>query len=695
MEKTTRKPPENQQISAKEIARKYGWEGKRAGKGGRLKTDCPLCLRRDPEALHQLYIWPDPGASGALKAGFKCDGGCHKTLDLVNFIRKDFGLIPGDPPPATTKKKKNDYGVPDYMKVRGKLRPQIKEYAERPDGSLDTAALRWLDYAILGLGKSVWDTGGRRRPPRNKDEAIVDGGGMSMVTLAEATLWRHRDKLLLVREIQDSEHIITIYTLDPESGTWRLAHHELSALIIDTAQWLVGLSVECLLAPEGGEGFTGLTARELAARVKYFARSVTRRWLDEAVALIPSAAEGLQTLGMYPEELRRCDLKDLDSTPGYIGAPNGIIKIGHPSEKKDEDRHARLLPPAEGKEKLITRMIQDPFVPEAKNPLVDKFSERWDEDMWIYFLEAVGHALWGSPDRCMYVLEGEARSGKTTIINAIRAALGGDYTSAPDISLLLPRGKHPSSHDAGPMDIVGGRLLAFLPEPESRAPISAEAVKQLAGNETITFRLPYGRRMLTRKISATIFMVTNPSRQPRFGLQEQAIQDRIRFIKHPPRLPDTVVDEGISKVPETDQGFRQALVALLVSGASATPWRPECIPDEATAAKKAAIEDELGILGAWIQEEIEYSGDPADLLTTDEIWSRASRELDGHYNQAKDLIDGSTRRRLTNLFSNLHAAGRAQRLRMDGKLYRGWRGYKFKNEYNPFGEDEGEGGLGY
>ena len=685
MDKTILNPPKNQRITAKEIARKYGWAGKRAGPGGRLKTDCPLCRERDPESLNQLYIWQNDGASGAVKADFKCDGGCHKTPALLERVRRNFNLT--DAPPPEPKRK--EYGVPPYMQPQEKLRPAIKDYASRPDGSLDSAALRWLDYAILGLGKSVWEAGGTRRPPRNANEAIVDGGGMSMITLAEAVLWRHRERLLLVRVIEDNQHDVEIYTLDPESGTWRSAAHELSSLIIETAQWLVGVTTECLLATDS---LIGLTGRELAARIRFFARTATKRSLDEVASLIPAAADGLKARGMFPASLHRCDHSDLNATPGFIGAPNGIIKFGHPEADAPEGWRARLLPPAEGKEKLITRMIRDPFVPSAKHPLIDKFAARWPEDMWLYFLEALGHSLWGSPDRCMYVLEGEAGAGKTTIINAIRSAMGGDYTSAPDISLLLPRGKNPTSHDAGPMGIVGGRLLAFLPEPESRAPISAEAVKQLAGNETITFRVPYGRRMETRKVTATIFMVTNPSRQPRFGLQEQAIQDRIRFIKHPPRLPDSVVDESLSQAAESDVAFRQALVALVVSGASATPWRPDVIPAEALDAKRSAVEDELGILGAWLQEEIEYTGDNADILTSAEIWNRAKAELDDHYSENRDLMDGNTRRRGMLLFSNLHGAGRAHRLRVGTQLFRGWRGYRFKTGFTP-PEDKSENEL--
>ena len=680
MDKTTLTPPENQQFTAREIAEKYGWKGKRAGPGGRYKTDCPLCRDKDPESLNQLVVWKDAGAGGPLKAGLKCPAGCHKTQALADRILRDFLSTAADSPPA----KKREYGIPPYMLTRGALRPQIKEYAEE-GGAVNQTALRWLNYALLGLGKAVWENG-HRRSPLNDNEKIVDGGALNMLTLAEATLWRHRDKLLLVRTVEDNEHEINTYTLEPESGTWRLAHHELIALITSTIEWLTSLTTLCLFSFDGP---AGLNARDLAIRIRFFARVMTRRSLAEIAGLIPVAAEGLKAHGMFPQALRFCELSDLDSTPGCIGAPNGVIQFGHPLAETEEGRKARLLPPAEGREKLITRMIRDPFVPGAKHPLVEKISSRWPEDMWIYFLEALGHALWGSPDRCLYVLEGDAGAGKTTLVNAIRAAFGGGYTSAPDISLLLPRGKHPASHDAGPLGIVGGRLLAFLPEPESRAPISAEAVKQVAGNETISFRVPYGRRIETRKITATIFMVTNPSRQPSFGLQEQAIQDRIRFIKHPARLPDNEVDEDLDRATETDAAFRQALVSEIIDGASHTPWRPESIPAEARQAKQAAVEDELGILGAWIQEEIEYTADPADTITSAEIWGRAKVELSEHYTESRDLIDGISRRRGMQFFSNLHGAGRASRFRRDGTLYRGWSGYRFKNPFNPPESDMG------
>ena len=105
---------------------------------------------------------------------------------------------------------------------------------------------------------------------------------------------------------------------------------------------------------------------------------------------------------------------ELDRNSRYLGAPNGIIDLNTES----------LLTGAEARSKLVTRQVPDPYDPNATHPDVDRLMGHLPEASRSFLVNAFGYALRGKVSRRFYVLLGPPAGGKSTLLEAVTAALG-------------------------------------------------------------------------------------------------------------------------------------------------------------------------------------------------------------------------------------------------------------------------------
>jgi putative DNA primase/helicase len=90
-----------------------------------------------------------------------------------------------------------------------------------------------------------------------------------------------------------------------------------------------------------------------------------------------------------------------------------------------------------------------------------------------------GHPV---PDDRLVVLKGSGANGKTTIVDAVREALGDDYAvTLPDRVLLARTGDHPTE-----MMVVRGARLAMMEEFPELGHLNVKRLKDLHGTGEMT-----------------------------------------------------------------------------------------------------------------------------------------------------------------------------------------------------------------
>ena len=112
-------------------------------------------------------------------------------------------------------------------------------------------------------------------------------------------------------------------------------------------------------------------------------------------------------------DVTECPFEDLDANTRCVGARNGVVDL----------HTARLLPPKEGRRRLVTKHISVDYEPNATHPAVDRlFSHLGDQR------PPGGGKCWGrglrGPTKRLYAGVGEPNGGKSTLLKALLFTLG-------------------------------------------------------------------------------------------------------------------------------------------------------------------------------------------------------------------------------------------------------------------------------
>jgi putative DNA primase/helicase len=166
----------------------------------------------------------------------------------------------------------------------------------------------------------------------------------------------------------------------------------------------------------------------------------------------------------------------LNSDPWSLNVVNGTIdlKTGQLRRHRPDD--------------LITKLAPVCYDREARSPLWETFLERVvpDPEVRGFLQHAVGYSLTGSTaEEVVFFLVGGTASGKSTLIEAVRSALG-DYATAAEFETFLRQ-----SQPRGPRNdvarLAGARFVTAVEVPPGRQ-FDEGALKQLTGGDTVTAR---------------------------------------------------------------------------------------------------------------------------------------------------------------------------------------------------------------
>lgn len=282
-----------------------------------------------------------------------------------------------------------------------------------------------------------------------------------------------------------------------------------------------------------------------------------------------------------------------------IGAILRIAKGYVATEAERFDAHPHLLNVNNGVVDMRTGNVaaHDPKLMLTKVTMVDYVKDAthtdWDQaltavpnDVRRWLQTRLGQAITGSPvpDDKMVILKGSGENGKTTVVDAVRFALGNDYAvTLPDRVLLSRTGDHPTE-----MMVLRGARLAFMEEFPELGHLNVKRLKDLHGVGEISARY-CGKDTVFWEPTHTIFVTTNYL--PRVDESDHGTWRRLvlapfpyKYVKKGAQTDDENIREGDpdlrSRLRASTDGQHEAILSWLVSGAMQWYKNGQIMPEE-------------------------------------------------------------------------------------------------------------------
>lgn len=327
---------------------------------------------------------------------------------------------------------------------------------------------------------------------------------------------------------------------------YRFCHEWSKALIWDGCRWALDSD--------------GAAIRMATSVADSLWHEVARCPIDETIrfAKDSSRASGIAAMLRLAASLSSIGVDEMDVNPWLLNCLNGTVdlKTGNLREHRREDN--------------ITKLVPTSFNPEAKAPNWEAFLERvFTYSSMIDFVQRLfGYFLTGEVnEQVLTVFHGSGSNGKSTLLNAIQATLGNDYTDSAPPSLLMEK-----KSDSHPTELaaVFGRRLVIAQESSQGAKLAEAVVKQLTGGDAIT-----ARRMRedfwTFKPTHKLVLCTN--HKPRVRGTDHAIWRRLVLIPFEQKFwnpasgetgtPELMQDKTLSQKLASE---REGILAWMVRG---------------------------------------------------------------------------------------------------------------------------------
>jgi P4 family phage/plasmid primase-like protien len=371
-----------------------------------------------------------------------------------------------------------------------------------------------------------------------------------------------------------------------------------------TDRWVVEVGEEFLPtaqaayteALERGEGVgnAGAILRRVQSLGDHFRIRAT---LDRAKTVIPGIA-------IRPE--------DLDNKQNMLGVPNGTIVLDRTGATLEKTNHAHLL----------TLNTGVNYRPEAKDPIWHSYLKTFipDRDLREFLQRVMGYSLLGgNPEGLLFTLDGATRTGKSTLLGAMKRALG-DYASPFDLTAF--RGKF----EAGPREDLASIMsvrFAYVSEVNGAFELHADQVKRLTGDDMLSFNRKYEHQQ-TRYPDFTAVVAANG--KPRVKGADKAMRERICTIPFLVSMPSR--SRKAEAMRET--AVSEAVLAWVVEGYNrycsdgiqAETWPTAVV--EATHGTRASLDDIDDFLAEACEVDAGYRHPTKDFYPAYRNWCSES-----------------------------------------------------------------------
>lgn len=246
-------------------------------------------------------------------------------------------------------------------------------------------------------------------------------------------------------------------------------------------------------------------------------------------------------------KVRAVDPADFDATPHLLNFDNGTLDLRSGVLKAHDPND------------LITRCIPYEYDTAAECPTFHRFlqrimgfraggdSEQNDRALRLigYLRRLFGCALGGKPEKIVAILHGNGNNGKTTLLETIRAVLGGrQYAGQIQIeSLMVKPGDASASNaiNADLADLQGCRFVSAS-EPEKGMRFSAARVKYLTGLTEVKARY-LRENPFTFQPTHKLFVDAND--RPAVADPNDALWNRLKLIPFTVEIPTSEIDTSM------------------------------------------------------------------------------------------------------------------------------------------------------
>ena len=404
--------------------------------------------------------------------------------------------------------------------------------------------------------------------------------------------------------------------------------------------------------------------KAFAETVKAFRATERNRACREGIRLAGSMIAHWEKDADPPQtfyELTQAKRSELDADLRYLGCLNGVV-----------DLHTGiLLTSTEARRKLVTRSTGVSYNSQARHPAVEKLTAHLSDEQREWLLSALGYALRGYPDRTLYLLIGPPGGGKSTILTAVRLALG-EYVDVLPEGALTQRNVNSMTAGLSPeMEPFTRCRIVIDSDLEASATLSTSRLKKLAGGDEIKWRTLHSGYGDTRRASATMFISLNADQVPSLTM-DSGLYERLRPLPYP-AVPEEQRDPRLRAELENPVA-REAMLALLVQYAVKTS-RPPTITEEVNQLRVQLRRESVGDrFYDWATTALRKTKRPVDRISTAEPWERACDAA------GNDSPWGYNRRSFVSALRSILDLPPARKLWIDGEVANGWDGLRMAAE---------------
>lgn len=245
---------------------------------------------------------------------------------------------------------------------------------------------------------------------------------------------------------------------------------------------------------------------------------------------------------------------DLDSDPWLLNCRNGTVDL----------RHAGLLD--HDRSQLITRTTKIDYDPLASSQLWDRvLSEACggDAELSAYIQRAVGYSLIGLPlERAFFFLHGPPGTAKSTLIDAIHAALG-EYVEEADFDTWLLKAQ--TGGNRGDLVRLAGARIVTSREARPGAKWDESLIKRITGGDPLTVAAKYENEVTYHPGFSLIFAANDA---PSAREDDEGFWVRMRRIPLTSAIPVERQNKRLKQELKRPE-HSQAILAWAVKGAAA------------------------------------------------------------------------------------------------------------------------------
>jgi putative DNA primase/helicase len=306
----------------------------------------------------------------------------------------------------------------------------------------------------------------------------------------------------------------------------------------------------------------------------------------------------------------------LDADPRQLNVGNGVVSLRDGSLAK----HDPSL--------LLTKIAGADYVPDVSSARWETLLDRatgGDTEFARYLQRAAGYTATGlTSEEVALFMHGPGASGKTTFIEALRAALG-DYATVADFATFLAARSDGDGPTPGVARLAGARMVcASEVAPGQR--FNPARLKALTGGERIVARRLH-RDPFEFLPHFTLWLAAND--KPAISAADDAAWRRLRLLPFTHAIPSGERDPALKRALVNDPAERAAILTWIVAGAVA--WHADGLGTCAAVERAtASYHDENDPLAAWLDARCDLTTDARttgrDLRDDYERWSRRSGE---------------------------------------------------------------------